>query len=72
MKQDRPGNAIPHLYNFKYLLFKKIFSIFKERCTNADLKICQYLCLYIKIISFNNMFYVLHVFLFEICTREIC
>ena len=40
------------------------------RYTNADLKICQYLCLHIKIVSWR--FHIKAPLLFEICAREIC
>ena len=37
---------------------------------NADLKICHYTCVYMKIIV--DSFTLKHLLLFEICTREIC
>ena len=45
-----------------------IFNSFK-RYTNADLKICQYLCLRTK--KYVEDFTLKHFLLFEICAREI-
>ena len=45
-------------------------STFSLRYTNADLKICQNLRLYVKIICWR--FHIKHLLLFEICAREIC